>query len=67
MQAVITQGWLEGVKRVSSPFFDARPQGKPISLLVVHNISLPPGQFGGRYIEDFFKAILTHASILFSK
>ncbi|HAS8147500.1 TPA: 1,6-anhydro-N-acetylmuramyl-L-alanine amidase AmpD, partial [Vibrio vulnificus] len=24
MQAVITQGWLEGVKRVSSPFFDAR-------------------------------------------
>ncbi|EHU9471647.1 1,6-anhydro-N-acetylmuramyl-L-alanine amidase AmpD [Vibrio vulnificus] len=58
MQAVITQGWLEGVKRVSSPFFDARPQGAPISLLVVHNISLPPGQFGGRYIEDFFQGLL---------
>ncbi|MGL1112103.1 1,6-anhydro-N-acetylmuramyl-L-alanine amidase AmpD [Vibrio vulnificus] len=58
MQAVITQGWLEGVKRVSSPFFDARPQGAPISLLVVHNISLPPGQFGGRYIEDFFQGQL---------
>lgn len=58
MQAVITQGWLEGARRVSSPFFDARPQGVPISLLVVHNISLPPGQFGGHYIEDFFQGRL---------
>lgn len=37
-----------------SPNFGARPEGADISLLVVHNISLPPGQFGGSHIEDFF-------------
>jgi len=37
-----------------SPNFGARPEGAEISLLVVHNISLPPGQFGGSHIEDFF-------------
>lgn len=37
-----------------SPNFGPRPEGAPISLLVVHNISLPPGEFGGPYIEDFF-------------
>lgn len=38
-----------------SPNFGARPENRDISLLVVHNISLPPGQFGGPYIEDFFR------------
>ena len=33
---------------------DERPAQMPISLLVVHNISLPPGQFGGGYIEALF-------------
>ncbi|HLV76410.1 MAG TPA: 1,6-anhydro-N-acetylmuramyl-L-alanine amidase AmpD [Marinobacter sp.] len=37
-----------------SPNYGPRPDGVPISLLVVHNISLPPGQFGGGYIEAFF-------------
>ncbi len=37
-----------------SPNFGTRPEGAPISLLVVHNISLPPGQFGGDAIERFF-------------
>ncbi|WP_206074877.1 1,6-anhydro-N-acetylmuramyl-L-alanine amidase AmpD [Marinobacter litoralis] len=37
-----------------SPNFGARPDDAEITLLVVHNISLPPGQFGGPYIEDFF-------------
>lgn len=37
-----------------SPNFGARPEGATISLLVVHNISLPPGQFGGDAIERFF-------------
>ena len=37
-----------------SPNFGARPDSTEISLLVVHNISLPPGQFGGSHIEDFF-------------
>ena len=37
-----------------SPNFGARPDDADITLLVVHNISLPPGQFGGPHIEDFF-------------
>ncbi|MFN2361094.1 MAG: 1,6-anhydro-N-acetylmuramyl-L-alanine amidase AmpD [Marinobacter sp.] len=37
-----------------SPNFGPRPDGAAISLLVVHNISLPPGQFGGDAIERFF-------------
>ncbi|MDX1303871.1 1,6-anhydro-N-acetylmuramyl-L-alanine amidase AmpD [Photobacterium sp.] len=46
--------WLDGVKHVPSPFYDQRPEALDISLLVVHNISLPPGQFGGPYIEQLF-------------
>lgn len=37
-----------------SPNQDARPSGCEIDLLVIHNISLPPGQFGGPWIEDLF-------------
>ena len=37
-----------------SPNFNERPNGAAINMLVVHNISLPPKQFGGSYIEDFF-------------
>jgi hypothetical protein len=48
------QGWYSLARRVPSPHFDARPNEGDVSLLVVHNISLPPGQFGGGYIEDFF-------------
>ena len=59
MQAVITHGWLQGVTHRPSPFYDARPAGEPISLLVIHNISLPPGEFGGSYIEDFFQGNLS--------
>jgi AmpD protein len=37
-----------------SPHYDERPEGEPITLLVIHNISLPPGQFGGPYIDQLF-------------
>lgn len=37
-----------------SPNFGPRPDADDISLVVVHNISLPPEQFGGSHIEDFF-------------
>lgn len=49
-------GWCrpDEVVRQSSPNCDARPQGCTIDLLVIHNISLPPGQFGGPYIADLF-------------
>ena len=48
------EGWLAGVTRHVSPNFDERPPGSAIELLVVHNISLPPGQFGGPGIIELF-------------
>jgi len=47
-------GWLAGVRRVESPNYDDRPAGTEISLLVVHSISLPPGEYGGDSIEKLF-------------
>ncbi|MDP6184423.1 MAG: 1,6-anhydro-N-acetylmuramyl-L-alanine amidase AmpD, partial [Gammaproteobacteria bacterium] len=43
------------MERVVSPNFDARPEGVVVDLVVVHAISLPPGEFGGGNIECFFK------------
>ncbi|MCG6943023.1 MAG: 1,6-anhydro-N-acetylmuramyl-L-alanine amidase AmpD [Thiohalocapsa sp.] len=47
-------GWLPGARRVDSPNFDQRPDGTVIDLLVIHNISLPPGEFGGPWVEQLF-------------
>lgn len=50
----IIDHWLTSARRVPSPNYNQRPQGE-ISLLVVHNISLPPGQFSNNYVEQFFQ------------
>ena len=50
----IVDHWLHGAQRVLSPNCSERPPGVQISLLVIHNISLPPGQFGGPWISDLF-------------
>jgi N-acetyl-anhydromuramoyl-L-alanine amidase len=47
-------GWLEGVKHLPSPNFGERPLPQEVSLIVVHNISLPPSEFGGGWVERFF-------------
>lgn len=47
-------GLLSGADFVPSPNCDERPAGEPISLVVVHAISLPPGEFGGDGIERLF-------------
>jgi len=47
-------GYLGAARHVSSPNCDDRPDGSSIELVVVHNISLPPGQFGGSGIIDLF-------------
>jgi AmpD protein len=39
---------------LQSPHQDERPPGTKITLLVVHNISLPPGEYGGPWIDDLF-------------
>lgn len=50
-------GWLQSSRSCPSPFFNQRPNGE-ISLLVVHGISLPPGLFGGPYIDQLFTGAL---------
>ncbi len=46
--------WLHGIRQRPSPNYDARPAGEEVSLLVIHNISLPPGDFGGPWIDALF-------------
>lgn len=47
-------GWLAGVRRRPSPNCDERPAGAEIDLVVVHGISLPPGEFGGDAVSRLF-------------
>ena len=47
--------WLEGVSRRSSPNHDERPDPHDIALVVVHGISLPPGEFSGTYVDAMFR------------
>jgi N-acetyl-anhydromuramoyl-L-alanine amidase len=51
-------GLLAGARQVLSPHFDARPAGVLPELLVVHGISLPPGEFGGPWIDRLFTGTL---------
>jgi AmpD protein len=51
-------GLLAGVRQVLSPHFDTRPAGVLPELLVVHGISLPPGEFGGPWIDRLFTGTL---------
>lgn len=65
----ISAGWLEPyqglIQKMPSPFYTPREYGEKISLLVVHNISLPAGNFTGNCISDLFLGQLdcsTHSS-----
>lgn len=53
--AQVQEGVLVGATQIASPNFNARPAGTDIQLIVIHNISLPPSQFGGGYIQQFFQ------------
>lgn len=58
-------GWLRpgpGVSLAPSPNQDARPNGEDPYLLVLHNISLPPGAFGGTEVADLFLNRLDYGS-----
>ena len=52
------QGWIERVEPdvviIESPNFDARPESSVVDLLVLHNISIPLGSYGGGEIESLF-------------
>ncbi len=55
--ALDRRGWLKplpGVQLLPSPNHDRRPAGISPYLLVIHNISLPPGEFGGEAVKDLF-------------
>ena len=49
-----SDGLLDGARLCRSPNCDQRPAGCAVDLLVIHNISLPPKQFGGPWIDRFF-------------
>ena len=52
--AVDEDGWTRDARVLPSPNFEGRPAGAVPTLIVIHNISLPPGEFGGSAIADLF-------------
>ena len=67
MRVDVKTGLLVGVKQILSPYFDDRPAGVTPDLLVLHGISLPPGEFGGPWVARLFTGNLpadAHPSFL---
>ena len=54
-------GFVSGIRSTASPNFDERPVSATIDLLVIHNISLPPGEFGGAGVAALFTNALNPA------
>lgn len=52
--STINAGWLDGLTHFPSPNFDHRPAHSVIDLVVIHNISLPPNEFGGIGVRELF-------------
>jgi AmpD protein len=50
----LDSGLMRGARQVTSPNHDSRPPGIEADLIVVHGISLPPGEFGGPWIDRLF-------------
>jgi N-acetyl-anhydromuramoyl-L-alanine amidase len=54
LQVDLENGLLRDARQIASPNFDSRPAGVETDLIVVHGISLPPGEFGGPWIDRLF-------------
>jgi AmpD protein len=54
LQVDIASGLIRDIAQIASPNRDARPPGTEADLIVVHGISLPPGEFGGPWIDHLF-------------
>lgn len=52
--AISPEGVVEGIRQIDTPNQDARPSAMPVELIVIHNISLPPGEFGGNGVIELF-------------
>ncbi|GAC1302714.1 MAG: 1,6-anhydro-N-acetylmuramyl-L-alanine amidase AmpD [Steroidobacteraceae bacterium] len=50
----LQSGLMRGARQIASPNHDSRPEGVEADLIVVHGISLPPGEFGGPWIDRLF-------------
>lgn len=57
-EMIFNQGRLSDVEFINSPFFNCRPEAINIDLLVIHNISLPPKQYGGAFVKQLFTGTL---------
>ena len=66
-QLQLSDHWLVGTKRLLSPNYDDRPLPGDISLLLIHCISLPPGEFGANYVSRLFcNQLNTHSHPTFA-
>ena len=54
MRIDVESGLMRGVRQIASPNRDSRPAGVEADLIVVHGISLPPGEYGGAWIDRLF-------------
>ncbi|MEY1662579.1 1,6-anhydro-N-acetylmuramyl-L-alanine amidase AmpD [Isoalcanivorax beigongshangi] len=62
MTLTFTAHWLDQALQRRSPNANERPDPADLSLIVIHNISLPPGQFGGEDVERLFLNQLDHSA-----
>ena len=62
MSAVWSEGWYRFAHHTPSPNFEQRPPSSAVDLVVLHSISLPPGEFVGDAIAKFFTNTLDHDS-----
>lgn len=60
--ALWDRGWYRFARRCPSPNFGARPANAQVDLIVLHSISLPPGQYGGDEVQRLFTNQLDWAS-----
>ncbi len=50
----ISDGWFKQSRQIASPNYNKRPDNAIIDSIIIHSISLPPGQYGGNEIDRFF-------------
>ena len=50
----ISDGWFNQARKIPSPNYNKRPENVTIDSIIIHSISLPPGQYGGDEIDRFF-------------
>ena len=53
-QPLWRDGWYRYARALASPNFGPRPQGAQVDLVVIHSISLPPGEFGNGNVQRLF-------------